>query len=104
MNNEEVKKLIQSKFKTVTNFANIIGAPIQTVFAWTRKKHTNTPASWSLSAYIDAATYRSKRVAGWQCRGCGCVVEAINEAKRPPCCGACGGRNFSPVSVIHESE
>ncbi|MFW0776105.1 MAG: hypothetical protein ACN2B6_00095 [Rickettsiales bacterium] len=103
MTHAEIKKEIKRKFGTITRFIDLLGAPKQTIYGWTRSSHTKHPSAWLFRATIDAATYRSKRVAGWKCRGCGCVVEAINEAKRPRNCVSCGGKNFSPVSVIEET-
>lgn len=100
----ELKEEIQGKFGSITQLAHILTAPKQTLHSWTRPKNRHHPPNWVVRAAIDAGTYRSKRVAGWSCRGCGCITEATNAALRPPSCGACGGRNFTPVSVIHEQE
>jgi len=90
--------------KTVLEFARILGAPVRTFYAYCREGKTGrAPRPWQWGAYLDAAKYRSLSVEGWKCKGCGAVIEAgKNDGRKPPFCGGCGSKYFSPVKVVHE--
>lgn len=100
----DIKLEITTRFKSMTRFAKILGAPLATIHSWTRTKHRHHPSEWQILAFLDAVAYRSKKVAGWRCRRCGCVVVESQAGIKPPFCAVCGSIYFNPVSVIDETE
>lgn len=96
------KNTIIKHFGTLRKFADLLRAPVNTIYSWTRPKDTRTPAEWQFDAYVDAAKYRNGRLKGWRCKNCGGVSVASKEGLPPKSCGFCACAYFTPVSVLPE--
>ena len=95
-----LKKEIKARFGTLTRFAELLNAPMGTVFSWTKKKGKRTPPEWQIMAYIDCASLRNLSTVGWECRKCGLVMHEIDNGVKPRECVVCGSGYFSPVRIV----
>ena len=98
----DIKERITKQFGTAKRFADLLKAPYSTIGSWTRKKSRRVPPAWAFDAYIDAATYRDKKVTGWKCRDCGVISEGSESGRPPYGCVACGQSYFEPVDVVNQ--
>lgn len=93
---------IKQKFGSSKRFAEILKAPMATVYTWTSSTNDRKPKAWQEDAYLDAATLREHSVDGWKCRSCGAISEASGPATYPGQCGFCHSVYFNPVRIVED--